>query len=250
MMTDINIWDARLSPGQVSSWTRCEEEPDLEESRVVGWDSASWRTERVEVVRLEREELCYRETEEKVFMFKVERKDFYQSADFCHLLQGHIALPRDEEDLQDLESKCSGFTGWNDIEEEGQFVDPYTNQAMGQEVLWNNNEPNNYGGREDCTDVRWSRLNDENCDTTKSCVLCSLANHPQLQLRGMCSYQDIDVRYSWQVREEMKEIYQLEGWDSTTLRWESDRWELFHRSQQRVIAVCNDSREYPLGHHR
>ena len=204
----------------------------------------------VEVVGLKKAAMCYQEREAAVYMFRVESADFYQSADFCHLLGGHMVLPQGPEDLQDIESKCSGFTGWNDLDVEGRFVDPYTNEVMGEAVLWNTNEPNNYGGREDCTDVRWSRLNDESCTNRKSCILCSLARHPQLQLRGMCSHHDLDVRYSWVLRDDMRDVYELAGWDFTTLRWEGNRWEFFHRSEQTVIAFCNETAGYPLGHHR
>ena len=128
-------------------------------------------------MRQDRKEVCYRERQEKVYMFRMESKEFYESADFCHLLGGTLAIPRTQEDLADLESKCYGFTGWNDINEEGKFVNPYTNEVMVGEALWNTNEPNNYGGSEDCTDVRWSKLNHESCSTRKSCVLCSLSRN-------------------------------------------------------------------------
>ena len=73
-------------------------------------------------------------------------------------------------------------------------MDVYTNQplVLEEDSLWNQDEPNNYGGVEDCITVSYSALRtglqDESCQTSKSCVLCSLKKHPQLQLREGLSY--------------------------------------------------------------
>ena len=42
------------------------------------------------------------------------------------------------------------MTGYNDLVEEGRFVNPYTNQLVNSSY-WAANEPNNWGVGEDCT---------------------------------------------------------------------------------------------------
>ena len=54
---------------------------------------------------------------------------------------------------------CSA--GYNDLEEEGSFVDPYTNTLI-DSSYWAPHEPNNWGVGEDCTEVRDDlKLNDK-----------------------------------------------------------------------------------------
>ena len=52
MMTDINIWSVGLTPQQVTSWMTCEDDPELEENRIVDWLTANWTLEGVEDVHV------------------------------------------------------------------------------------------------------------------------------------------------------------------------------------------------------
>ena len=55
-----------------------------------------------------------------------------------------------------------------------------------------------------------------------------------------------------QFRGSQGSLYQLEGWADTSLAWNKDRsrWEFLNRTDKTVIAFCNDTSEYPLGHQR
>ena len=66
-------------------------------------------------------------------------------------------------------------------------------------------------------------LEDQRCDTSKSCVLCTLEKQPQLQLRGSCPQQPLDLRYTWRLEDQISGLYRLEGWADTSLRWKENR---------------------------
>ena len=113
----------------------------------------------------------------------------------------------------------------NDAEVEGEFVDAYTNQPLDLEdaALWNQDEPNDYRGAEDCLAVSYSDqrtgLEDQSCSASQSCVLCSLQKSPRLELRGACPQQSLDLRYSLVLEQHFSGLYQLQGWAHTWLEW-------------------------------
>ena len=78
-------------------------------------------------------------------------------------------------------------------------MDVYTNQplVLEEDSLWNQDEPNNYGGEEDCIAVAFrhqrSGLEDQSCLTSQTCVLCSLERHPQLQLRELRTFSSPQI---------------------------------------------------------
>ena len=86
---------------------------------------------------------------------------------------------------------------------------------------------------------------------TKKCVSCSLKRNPQLELRGFCSPDSLDIKYTMVLNQTFTDVYPLLGWKFTRLSWSSSnqRWEFTGREGE-IIAHCNDTEEYPLGHHR
>ena len=91
--------------------------------------------------------------------------------------------------------------------------------VLQDDTLWNQDESNNYRGEEDCIAVRTGGLEDQSCSSSQSCVLCSLERNPQLQLRGACPDQALDLRYSWVVEQQFSGLYSLRGWEDTGLYW-------------------------------
>ena len=70
------------------------------------------------------------------------------------------------------------FPGYNDLEEEGRFVDPYTNEVMNSSY-WALHEPNNWGVGEDCTEVQEDlTLNDKG----GCCVGLDSVHHAGLEI--------------------------------------------------------------------
>ena len=71
-MTDINIWNSSLSPSLVAAWMSCTtvEETDLTRGLLVNWRTADWLSFGVSVETRERREVCYREREERLYMFR------------------------------------------------------------------------------------------------------------------------------------------------------------------------------------
>ena len=162
-MTDINIWTVPLSPELVARWSACQEEERLQEDKIVDWNTANWSLERVDVKTIQKTEVCWETAKDDIYPFPSFEKNFLDSVDFCNILKGTIPVPRTESVMSDINKACEGapYTGYNDLEEEGRFVDPYTNQAM-DSSYWAPHEPNNWGVGEDCTEVREDlKLNDK-----------------------------------------------------------------------------------------
>ena len=81
-------------------------------------------------------------------------KKFSEGVAFCRNAGGKVALPRNQQENQKLSgvlqiiSSPYMFIGANDQVTEGRFVD---SEGRAVDFLkWNQGEPNNHGGNEDC----------------------------------------------------------------------------------------------------
>ena len=148
----------------------------------------------------------------------------------------------------EMNNKCKSYAGYNDLQMEGLFINPYTKEIV-DNSLWHPHEPNNFGIGEDCTTIEWDGLlNDISC-SSKYCTLCTLEKRPQFELRGFCASDPLDVKYFIQVEDSFKGVYDILGWRDTLLRWsETDkRLEFVELNTQSVVTYCNDTVEYPFG---
>ena len=253
MMTDINIWNVTLADEDVKDWTDCTEEEQLENNKIIDWSSANWTTKGIRNDLVNRSTVCYkRQGTNKIFKFPFSRS-YLDSVDFCHLLNGKLAIAINNTTAMEMLKKCdSHFSGFNDIENEGNFINPYTGEAVA-DARWAYHEPNNFGVGEDCTDTSKNGLfNDISC-SSKQCTLCNLATRPQFELRGLCDSARFGTKYYLDVKDTFAGVYDIQGWRGSTFIWNQVNltWEIIEAKNKNIIAFTNDtSGEYPFGVHR
>ena len=166
-MADINIGDRVLNPHEVRDWEECR---IIGGGNKVDWSTATWVAVGLEEIVIEKEEVCKDLTKHEVIVSDVIRN--FPSTDlFCrNIVGGEIMVVKDDDTALKMSALLSSkqrcilegglnknkfFTGYDDIKEEGVFVDVNT----GEKMEWNNwgeYEPNNYLDDEDCTvyDIR------------------------------------------------------------------------------------------------
>ena len=247
MITDINIWNVTLAPDDVKMWNSCRIE-NLEKYRIVDWRTAMWTTRGIETDVVDRSTVCYKKEEETKIYFFLFQKTYLDSVDFCHLLGGEIALANDNTTALEMNGKCKSFAGYNDIETEGTFINPYTGEEV-DDSAWASHEPNNFGVGEDCTNIELNGLfNDISC-SSQFCTICNLKKRPQFELRGFCPSEPLDIKYYMDVDDRIQGVYDILGWRGTSLTWneERKRWEFVELNENSSVAFCNDTMEYPFG---
>ena len=113
MMTDINIWSAGLSQQQVNHWMTCQDDPGLEENKIVDWRTANWTLEGVAVKSIPKHDVCWEAEGEKIYPFPSFQKNFFDSVDFCNILKGTVPVPQTESIMSEINAACGGstFTG-------------------------------------------------------------------------------------------------------------------------------------------
>ena len=255
-MTDINIWSAPLEEERVHRWMTCEEDDVLQENKIVDWTTSSWDLDKIQLKTLTKSSVCFRrERRATWFPFKsVENeKNFFEATDFCNLLDGKMSVPRDRKSMDEMKVGCEDrypFTGWIEKGTSRVFEDPYTKETIGTDSqLWNDNQPDNKGGSEHCTEIE-NGMKDVSCEGVRPCLLCTLTRNPEFELRGSCLDSSLlDVRYSLLLDEPWEGRYKILGWKFTKLEWNklSLRWQLERRDENRLIAFCNETSDYPLG---
>jgi len=104
--------------------------------------------------------------------------NFYQADKFCKQIGGHLAEPRTQEETQYLETILSEgrnyWIGLTDLANEGEFL-WWSDYSIPNYTNWDQSEPNNYDGNEDCTESSGYRLpsfrwNDVSCMLNKYAI--------------------------------------------------------------------------------
>jgi len=124
---------------------------------------------------------------------------------------------------------------------------------------WFTNEPNNYGGKEECVELKkikstltnssWG-MNDVSCDKLQ-CPLCELTPFQQFHVRGICADAPIDsVYYLMPHKNDLFDIV-LMGYSATKMIRDasSKSWYLTELGSSAVLASTNDTATIPLGTH-
>ena len=244
-MADINIWNVTLNQREIDQWTDCKEAK--KEYKVVDWNTAEWNVKDIKIGEVDLSAVCKIKSKVEMYQFTF-KKTFLESADFCHLLRGKLAVARNNATAMAMRKKCETFAGINDLDVEDQFIDPYTRRQP-DEMIWAPHEPNNFGIGEDCTNIQWNGfLNDVSCNL-RYCSLCNINNFPQFELRGFCNADSQDIKYQIAVEPSFKEVYTIVGWRKTDIMWNKNqsRWESIETKDLLVVAFCNSTTEYPFG---
>ena len=71
MMTDINMWSVGLTSQLVTTWMTCQDDPRLEENKIVDWLTANWTLEGVDVESIPKNNICWKAEKEKNFLGSV-----------------------------------------------------------------------------------------------------------------------------------------------------------------------------------
>ena len=264
-MADINVWKEPLLPEKLKRWSFCENE--LSGNLVGENDVQSYGLKRV----LEnRENVCLKRQKTKFILTLIPDNtfDLYQTLEFCQYLGGRIAMADTEHKADDMlrfllkESKTCGselFSGFFKGIRNSEFVSLIDKHQMNWKK-WLPHEPNNYGGKEDCVmlklvsssslkELKWG-LNDNECGV-KRCPLCELSESLQLHLRGSCPEAGLDtVYYVDHIRDNLDKN-DISGYKSTKITWDRKKshWQIVDTQSNKVIAIANDTQQYPLGTH-
>ena len=247
--TDIHIWNVTLGQDKVQNWAECKN-GKYEENKIVDWSTANWTTKGIKIDAVNKSNVCFkRESSSKIFKFPFSRS-YLNSVDLCHLLSGELTIAVDNVTAMEMLGKCdSHFSGLNDQDNEGIFINPYTRKVV-DNARWAYNEPNNYGIGEDCTETnKDGTLNDVSC-SQKQCTLCNLVARPQFELRGLCDSVALGRKYYLNVDENFTGVYDILGWKGSAIIWnkENKSWEIIETKNRSIIAFTNETNgEYPFG---
>ncbi|XP_076034354.1 uncharacterized protein LOC143021044 isoform X2 [Oratosquilla oratoria] len=201
-MTDFQMWSEAITQSQVEDYARCKEV----EGNLVSWGSATWSLNHVESYEAPSEDFC---TLGSVTFLLVPDKGPYKNAHYtCRAFGSEVALPRSQDETEQLKKYLKGVASvrcpdsgvaWLDyrcIRSNATLACPpptpdnYTNWVTGFEFAsWSNEEL--------CVVVdalgRWvPRL----CNAMGACTLCQHHTVIRYQMRGLCSYTQLDRSYT------------------------------------------------------
>ena len=206
---------------------------------------------------MEREEVC-RERQDKGLRVSDTLIDFDDTLHLARVLGGQMAVADSNKTMQDMitsfgkiTSECGDHfnSGYTDREKEGTFVNINTGEPLTW-VFWDQGEPNNWGGNEDCTSLKRSGLNDERCENPH-CPLLNMTSSPSFQMRGLCPGSAVDVFYTLILTNETLISKAFLGFKQTKLGW-SDKlkqWSIVNLADHSILAHSNSTSDYPFGTH-
>lgn len=75
---------------------------------------------------------------------------------------------------------------------------------------------------------------------------------PELKLRGLCSFLDVDSYFTMITSGLKNRRYHMQGWTHSSIEWDDgeEEWQIRSVKHSGVIGSCNDTTDYPLGTHR
>ena len=246
-MTDVNIWNISMTTQDMVSWTNCN---NNQNGNIVIWDVKRWILTGLEKLEINVSSLC----EINLVIRKIfpNKRNYQNSVNLCKGLGGRITKAHNVIEVEEMirisnEHDFNGiWTPYNDIKQEGKFVDTITEEEM-KWANWAKGMPN--GGKvENCIALNADgTMNDVTCHGTKH-TFCDL-QRPKLNLRGACLRENLDVNYVMQLDKINSSTYEIIGLKYSKLVRLEDKW-AFINSTKHMVAFTNDTIDYPLGTHR
>ena len=258
-ISDVSVWSRAFKEEHVQAWTNCEL---LENGDLVDWKTATWDARGMEVVQVERQEVCSKNMFKGIKVFDVARMSFEDGWHFISILGGELVVPDNNETYSkilevfdssiELREKCGKifFTGFTDKEVEGNFI----NVVTGEPLTWDNwaqGQPDNFGGNENCVELKSGRLNDVSCDSIY-CPIMKIENSPTFELRGSCEDSQVDRFYTLLLDSGSILGTELLGFTHTKMTWDSGKqvWNIVDMVDGSILAYSNSTLSYPFGTHQ
>ena len=269
-ISDIHIWSEILAEKELAAWMNCSvytkaDSYDMENLVVEGLIS---RDENIDII-------CIDHTPKFSVSFAIPDKklSFKQISEYCRYLGSEMSVASSNakalemlKTLGELMDNCGDtiYSGHKLMKNTSTGKSTFLDFTLQQPLDWGKwfpNEPNNYGGKEECVELKtlsstiedsgWG-MNDIGCDK-KKCPLCELPSFQQLLLRGACYNQHVDtVYYVFPITEGNKNSIELIGYTFSRISWntQSKTWDLINTATNTIVATTNDTRVIPLGAHR
>ena len=264
-ITDIHVWSRELSKKEMENWALCLSYPTAD---IFSYDVDKLIVKDLLTKYEEKSLICAQNEAKNSMSFMIQEKGFtyWQIAQYCSNLGAKMSIAHSNAKatelvarLKDLQGVCGNkmYTGHKLNNKTSRFT-----SISGVELLtldkWLEGEPNNFGGKEDCVELKvhnlygsekWG-LNDVRCDKQK-CPSCELHEYQQLQFRGVCSDGGIPIDTQFYVppRNKSESVMEIMGYVSSKIRWNmiSKSWEIVDTFSNDVIAMTNDTIAFPLG---
>ena len=271
-VADINIWRKKLNENEVSKWSFC--------SRYKNADIILDSLEKIEVAdlvikKIRKDKICDVNLLNIATPFLIPdiKLSFVNIVQYCRSLGSKVSVVNSRtkalailSKMEDVKDQCGDtiYTGHIlDTTQNSQistqhlkFIDVIQNKPIVFEK-WFPTEPNNYGGKEDCVELKkikmrtsdsnWG-MNDINCDDIK-CPSCELEPFQQFHLRGACTNSQIDTVYYIIPNDQVQSEIVFMGYSLTKIIWNKSakEWHITTLDSNVKVASSNDTATVPLG---
>ena len=175
--TDLNVWNITLSQEDEDNWMECQLE---KEGNIISWKEFGSHVQMTGLKRVNEplESVCPKEFNHLIVANG--NRDFLDTINYCNKF-GSIAEISNMKAVKEVANALQNysefrvFTGYTDLEVEGEWVFHNTRRKL----LWKNwhpNEPNSWGGNEDCITLYKTSLkfNDDSCSKKRSIQVCNM----------------------------------------------------------------------------
>ena len=247
-MTDLQVWSRVLSREEVVGWSFCNTSLTGD---VLNWETVSWKSEKLEIVELDKEEICMREEGPVFKAFKTE-KNFDETLHFCRTINGAMAVAEDKQKylsmnqsfLETCKTSTDFFTGYTDSIQDEVWLDGNSG-AVAEMADWADGFPTNYYQYDCSYTAPGYKVRDYVC-SDRTCPICQV-RPTDFTLRGVCLDSTVDKFYFTE-----RFDYFL-GYTSSRLVFSEDnsRWEIVNNTNtSQLLAFMESGVRFPLGLHQ